>query len=162
MNRIEDYYNCVRNSRLEWYLYRPEYLHLVAVVETAALIISGIGLPLIPLSILPLACNLATNPSARRIYSYWRLGFVIATMVYFGYRISYLNYVTTVSQSVRESNGEILTFFRPLALSIKDILFYALLLSYGLWILLLTMILPLQEKTTSTVSVEEKEQEQKN
>ncbi len=56
---------------------------------------------------------------------------MIATMVYFGYRISYLNYVTTVSQSVRESNGEILTFFRPLALSIKDILFYALLLSYG-------------------------------
>ena len=54
---------------------------------------------------------------------------MIATMVYFGYRISYLNYVTTVSQSVRESNGEILTFFRPLALSIKDILFYALLLS---------------------------------
>ena len=55
---------------------------------------------------------------------------MIATMVYFCYRISYLNYVTGVSQSVRESNGEILTFFRPLALSAKDILFYALLLSY--------------------------------
>ena len=38
MNRIEDYYNCVRNSRLEWYLYRPEYLHLVAVVETVMIL----------------------------------------------------------------------------------------------------------------------------
>ena len=54
---------------------------------------------------------------------------MIATMVYFCYRISYLNYVTAVSQSVHEPGGEILTFFRPLALSVKDFVMYILLFS---------------------------------
>ena len=146
MNRIEDYYNCVRNSRLEWYLYRPEYLHLVAVVETVMILptSSTIG------SSYHFRNWIASHPSLHpspRLQSrnepisttYRRLFILNQKVVFlleagirdFGYRISYLNYVTTVSQSVRESNGEILTFFRPLALSIKDILFYALLLSYG-------------------------------
>ena len=34
MNTIENYYNCIRNSQVERYLYRYEYLHLVSAVET--------------------------------------------------------------------------------------------------------------------------------
>ena len=38
MNTIENYYNCIRNSQVERYLYRYEYLHLVSVVETVPVI----------------------------------------------------------------------------------------------------------------------------
>ena len=38
MNEIENYYNCIRNSQIERYLYRYEYLHLVSAVETVLIL----------------------------------------------------------------------------------------------------------------------------
>ncbi|KAK8793017.1 hypothetical protein WA588_006312, partial [Blastocystis sp. NMH] len=144
MNTIENYYNCIRNSQVERYLYRYEYLHLVSAVETAALVVSVIGWPLIPLSILPIAYDLRRNLSLRRLYSLWRVGFLIALLILFFYRFSYLNYVTAVSYSTRMEGERVFSFFRPSVLSFKDIIIFIPLLVYGTWVLLLTSLLKYQ------------------
>ena len=148
MNRAEDLFNKIRNSQIERLLFCPFYLRIVSIVETALLVISIVGWPLLGFALLPLSIDLTEDKTALSLYQKWRKLILVLTFILFFCRTPYLPFVTSYVQTYRNEEGCLESYFRPLLRLNKSIIWIWALLLVQAWIYMLTINASLKPVST--------------